>query len=108
MSKYELELWSLTLMPFGLSKCTDILCFDTEQCIVEFSTGKIEDCTRLIMGLNPQNLSKASNTIVCILMKALGFHIFMESYIHLSPNVDLHVPNKDDSFILFQFNTCSN
>lgn len=60
------------------------------------------------MGLNPPNLSKASNTIVCIVMKALGFHVFVESYIHLSPNVDLHVPNKDDSFILLQFNTCSN
>lgn len=59
------------------------------------------------MGLNPQNLSKASNTIVGIVMKALGFYIFVESYIHLSPNVDLHVP-KDDSFILLQFNTRSN
>lgn len=52
MSKYELELWSLTLMPFGL-KMTDILCFDTEQCIVEFSTGKIEDCYQGDNGTKP-------------------------------------------------------
>lgn len=32
------------------------------------------------MGLNPRILSKASNTIIYIMMQALGFHKFVESY----------------------------
>ena len=48
-----------------------------------FLLEKLKIVTRVIMGLNPQNLSKAFTTIVSIVMKALGFHIFVESYNHL-------------------------
>lgn len=52
MSEYELEL-VVFLMPFGLFfKMHDIFCFDTEQCIVEFSTGKI-DCYQGENGTKP-------------------------------------------------------
>lgn len=65
------------------------------------------------MELNPPNLSKlskASTTIAYIVMKALGFHIvFVESYNHLSPNVEIYMCQIRILFkILFQFNACSN
>lgn len=44
------------------------------------------------MGLNPPNPGKAYNTVVYIVVEALGFHIvFVESYNHLSPNVEIYM-----------------
>lgn len=57
-----------------------------------FSTGKFKTVTGMIMGLNPPNPGRASNTVVYIVMEALGFHIvFVESYNHLSPNVEIYM-----------------